>query len=81
MEGDSLTVIWTDNDTMNENKATFAREGCEYNHVYRVNVAGTEAENILVVLSSGYGRGGLVHEILSRARNDLCIATAAGTLR
>ena len=46
MEGDSLTVIWADSRTMNENKATFARDGCEYNHVYGDNVAGTEAENV-----------------------------------
>ena len=79
MEGDSLTVIWDDDDTMNENKATFARDGCRYKHVYGDNVSGTEAENVLVVLSGGWRSGSLLHEWLSRARNKLWIATGADT--
>jgi len=73
IEGDSLTVIWVGEDTMNQNKESFNRDGCEYKHVIADNVSGTEAGNVLVV----YPDGRLIHELWSRARNRLYIATDA----
>ena len=80
MDAESLTVIWGGNDTstMNQNKESFNRDGCEYNHVIEDNVSGTEAANVLVVNPFG---GVLIHELWSRARNRLYIATDAYTLR
>jgi len=75
IEGNSLTVIWGNERTMNQNKKSFNRDGCEYKHVYEHNVSGTEAGNVLVIQPNV----GLIHELWSRARNRLYIATDAST--
>jgi len=77
IEGDSLTVIWNDEDTMNQNKESFNTDGCDYKHVYEDHVSGTEAANVLVVNPADF----LIHELCSRARNRLYIATDARTHR
>jgi len=79
IEEEMLTVIWDSSAVMEKNKDKFCWEGCRYSHVDVGQVAGTEAENVLLILSHGLRAGGLVHEAWSRARNNMYLVTSHDT--